>query len=287
MLPSKAFMPLWKITLSYDGTRFHGWQIQPGLPTVQGTLAAALERITGERCLPQGSGRTDAGVHALGQVASVALASPIPPANLKRALNGLLPASVRALSVEPQEPPFHARHSARAKTYEYRIFPRHPVTTGSSLAPPRACVEPGLCDPMRAPYVWDCPLALDLGALNAAAAAICGTHDFTSFAATGSTSCETGHEPAEPMPDYSAAPPTPCRTVTLSRWSMREDLLIYQVTGSGFLHHMVRNLVGTFVLAGAGRLAPDAIPRILAARARSAAGPTAPARGLFLLSVEY
>src|ERR1700678_3663328 len=119
-------MPLWKLILAYDGSPFHGWQVQPGLPTVQGTLATAIRHISGERVLPQGSGRTDTGVHALGQVASFTLAAPIPPANLLRALNNLLPSSIRVLTAEYATPGFHARHSSIAKTYEYRIFPLKP-----------------------------------------------------------------------------------------------------------------------------------------------------------------
>ncbi len=159
-------MPLWKTTLAYDGTPFHGWQVQPDLTTVQGTLAQAIQRITGETVLPQGSGRTDAGVHALAQVASFALDSPIPPANFHRALNHALPPSIRVLSIEHAPARFHARHSALRKTYEYRIHP-----SGS------------ICSPMLAPYVWACPFPLDLATLQQAATHILGTHDFASFAA--------------------------------------------------------------------------------------------------------
>ncbi len=267
-------MPLWKLTLSYDGTSFNGWQIQPDLPTVQGTLAAAIRHVTGEVVLPQGSGRTDAGVHALAQVASMALQCPIPAANLQRALNRLLPRSIRILAAEIAEPPFHARHSALRKTYQYRIFPS---TTNTEAV--------RICPPILAPYVWDYPLPLDVSALNRAAAYIMGRHDFTSFTAAGPEVSEK--IPAEPLTEYPSSAPTPYRIMHESSWTWQQDLLIYRVTGSGFLHHMVRNLVGTFVQAGAGRLSADAIPAILDARSRSAAGPTAPARGLFLVSVEY
>ncbi len=289
-------MRLWKLTLSYDGTSFHGWQIQPVLPTVQGTLAAAIEHITGESVLPQGSGRTDAGVHALGQVASVSLGCAIPGPNLQRALNRLLPASIRILSVEAVDPPFHARHSAVRKTYEYRIFPAATSLPTDLPAPEHRPQRPGaevasarICSPMLAPYVWDCPFPLDLGTLNEAASHILGRHDFTSFAAAGAElvegeaeGCGTALAPSPPNPS-----PDPCRTVEYSRWSWEGELLVYRITGSGFLHHMVRNLVGTFVQAAAGRSAAGSIPSILAARNRSAAGPTAPARGLFLVNVEY
>ncbi len=285
-------MPLWKTILSYDGTHLHGWQIQPSLPTVQGHLAGALARITGERVLPQGSGRTDAGVHALRQVASFALAAPIPAVNLHRALNRILPPSIRILSVEPAAPPFHARHSAVSKTYEYRIFPGRPLLLDPPILQQKVSPEPDrICSPMLAPFVWDCPFPLHLPSLQQAAAHILGTHDFTSFAAARSAALDPAsplRPPDDPLPSYPESPPTPCRTIFTSGWTQTPDgLLIYRVTGSGFLHHMVRNLVGSFVLAGSGRLAPECIPAILAAYDRSAAGPTAPARGLFLVEVHY
>ncbi len=252
----------WKLILSYDGTLFHGWQVQPNLPTVQGTLAAALLHITGETVLPQGSGRTDSGVHALGQVASVTLNCPIPPANLHRALNRALPESIRVLAAEHAQPDFHARHSARQKTYEYRILP-----------------APHICLPMEAPYVWahPQPLPLAIVKLQAAAHHIHGTHDFTSFAAV---------DPDRTARDEQDAPSN-IRTIVSSCWMHHDGQLIFRITGTGFLHHMVRNLVGTFAEVGSGRLAPNAIPMILAARNRAAAGPTAPARGLFLVEVTY
>jgi len=273
-------MPLWKTILSYDGTPFCGWQIQPGLPTVQGTLSQAIYRITGKSVLPQGSGRTDAGVHALAQVASFALDAPIPPANFHRALNRALPQSMRVLSIEHAPPNFHARHSVLRKTYEYRIYP-----TGS------------ICPPMLAPYVWACPFALDLARLQESAIAILGTHDFTSFSASDPDlttrtllieKAQIGNSELEFSDLASKNTVSPAtRTIYQSAWHEENGLLIYRVTGSGFLHHMVRNLVGTFVEAGCGRIPADSVPAILNARNRSAAGPTAPARGLFLMAVEY
>jgi tRNA pseudouridine38-40 synthase len=283
-------MSLWKLILTYDGTPFNGWQVQPSLPTVQGTLAQAIHHITGESVLPQGSGRTDAGVHALAQVASFSLAVPIPPANLHHALNRALPASIRILSAEIAPIGFHARHSARGKTYEYRI---------STAA---------ICSPMLAPYVWSYHLALDLSALERAAAHILGTHDFTSFAAsdpdltTRTASMKENEEegdekelgegnksgcPTSGPSDVGSQNTPATRIIHQSDWHQHEGLLIYRITGSGFLHHMVRNLVGTFAEAGSGRIAADSIPAILRARNRSAAGPTAPASGLFLVEVEY
>jgi tRNA pseudouridine38-40 synthase len=270
----------WKLTLAYDGTDFRGWQVQPGERTVQGELQAALGRITGESPLPQGSGRTDAGVHALGQVASFVLAAPIPPENLQRALNRTLPSSIRILETRLARSTFHARHSAVAKTYEYRVF--------------RDAIFP----PVLARYVYACPWPMDAEALQRSARAFEGEHDFMSFAATDSelTSRGPDSEPEQrPLPreGFQTEPPTAptVRRIFSSAWeesvSVDGRLLVYRVRGSGFLHHMVRNLVGTMLDVGRGRLNADQSPEILAARSRAAAGPTAPARGLFLYSVEY
>jgi len=261
----------WRLTLAYDGTDFQGWQIQPGQPTIQGELQAALGRITGETPLPQGSGRTDAGVHALAQVASFQLRAPIPAENLLRALNRTLPPSIRISEASTvRSTTFHARHSAIAKTYEYRII------RGSGGSP------------FLARYVYCCPWALDLAALQAAARAFIGEHDFQSFAATDPDFAQRSSDP--PTGSIESRGKT-IRTIYSSFWEERTseagDLLVYRVRGNGFLHHMVRNLVGTMLDAGRGQLSPDQIPAILAARSRSAAGPTAPARGLFLVSVDY
>src|SRR5277367_6559774 len=156
----------WKVVLAYDGSGFCGWQVQPNQPTIQGELSDAIERITGERVLPQGSGRTDAGVHALGQVASFRLGAPIPPPNLMRALNRTLPESIRVLSAEIAPAGFHARHSAREKTYEYRIF------------------RGVICPPSLARYVYAFNWPLDVEAMDKAARHVLGEHDFTSFAAS-------------------------------------------------------------------------------------------------------
>ena len=252
----------WKLTLAYDGTDFHGWQVQPGHSTVQGELARAIERVTGERVLPQGSGRTDAGVHALGQVASFAITAPIPSENLLRALNRVLPSSIRVLSAEHAAPAFHARHSARGKSYEYRIF------RGET------------CPPWLARYVYALPWTLNFEAMQQAAACVCGEHDFTSFAASDPDLNTRAEESITPVNNV--------RTIDRSEWLVSETgLWIYRVHGSGFLHHMVRNLTGTLLDAGRGHFSPEDIPQILAARSRSAAGATAPARGLFLVSVDY
>ena len=261
-------MTFWKILLSYDGTGFHGWQVQPGRATVQGTLAAALEKMTGERVLPQGSGRTDAGVHALGQVASFALEAEIPAENLLRAMNRSLPQSVRVLWVEEVGEGFHARHSAVRKSYEYRIFERRMEASDQEM----------ICSPLVAPYVWDCRWALQPELMVPAAAMLCGTHDFTSFGAS---------DPDMAQREEGVAGPNPVKTIFESTVMREDGLLLYRVTGSGFLHHMVRNIVGTLAEVGRGSLKVEEMERILAAKDRTAAGPTAPAQGLFLVGVEY
>lgn len=261
----------WKVTLAYDGSDFQGWQVQPGLPTIQGELQAALGRIVGETPLPQGSGRTDAGVHALAQVASFSLRAPIPAENLLRALNRTLRPAIRILNAEVVPARFHARHSAIAKSYEYRVF-RGP--------------DPS---PFLARFVYGCPWTLDLDLLQAAARCFVGERDFKSFAASDPDLAHRKAEPSAAQDDD--APDSTVRTIFSSTWELRTtndaELLVYRVRGDGFLHHMVRNLVGTMIDAGRGFLPLDRIPAIFAARARSAAGPTAPARGLFLHSVEY
>jgi tRNA pseudouridine38-40 synthase len=280
----------WKLTLSYNGSGFHGWQIQPGLTTVQGTLSEALARLTGEDVLPQGSGRTDAGVHALAQVASFQLVAPVPAANLKRALNRILPAGIRILSAEIVPPTFHARHSARGKTYEYRIFERRIRTRPGS--PP----EERICSPFLAPFVWDCRWPLSLEPMQQAAALLLGAHDFTSMAATDpdrSMRDDEDDDPLDPgtIPTRRPTKANPIKTITHAAWSREHigghGLLVYRVTGNGFLHHMVRNLVGTLVEIGRSSLEVSGLTRILHARDRSAAGPTAPARGLYLVEVHY
>jgi tRNA pseudouridine38-40 synthase len=266
----------WRVTLAYDGTDFQGWQIQPGYPTIQGELQAALFRITGESPLPQGSGRTDAGVHALAQVASFALNAPIPPENLHRALNRTLPPSIRVSEAKTaQSAAFHARHSAIAKTYEYRIH------RGAD------------CSPFLARYVYCFPQPLDFALLQASARQFLGEHDFESFAASDPDLAErcAGCDADGESEKTASRKESTVRTVFSSTWEQRAgeagDLLTYRVRGNGFLHHMVRNLVGTMLEVGRGQLLVDEIPKILAARSRSAAGATAPARGLFLVSVEY
>jgi tRNA pseudouridine38-40 synthase len=254
----------WKLTLAYDGTDFHGWQIQPVHVTIQGELANAVERVTGERILPQGSGRTDAGVHARAQVASFVLNAPIPPENLHRALNRTLPLAIRIMGAEHAAPEFHARHSVVAKTYEYRIF------------------RGEICPPWVSRYVYALNWPLSFENMQQAAELVVGRHDFTSFAANdpdrSARICDTDQD------DKAGN----VRTIfSSSFFSPENDLLVYRVRGDGFLHHMVRNLVGSFLDAGRGQIIPADITSILEQRTRSAAGATAPAQGLFLDSVEY
>jgi len=251
-----------RLILSYDGAEFAGWQVQPGRTTVQGALASAIGRLSGENVLPQGSGRTDAGVHALAQVASFASASAIPTENWLRALNDILPASIRVLEVTEAAPEFHARNSARAKTYRYRIH------------------RGAVCPPFLARYVWHYPYPLEESAMVAAAGVVVGEHDFTSFAAVDP-------ERVERMAAAENVTTSNVRTIFSSSWTREGEELIYTVRGSGFLHHMVRNLVGTFLLAGKGTVSLEDLRRILDARDRTAAGPTAPASGLYLVEVEY
>jgi tRNA pseudouridine38-40 synthase len=266
-----------KLILSYDGTDFAGWQVQPDAITVQGTLASAIGRITGEKVLPQGSGRTDAGVHALAQVATFATESSVPTANFVKALNDILPAAVRVLCVEEAAVDFHARHSARGKTYRYRIY------------------RGAICPPFLATYVWHYPYPLDEEAMARAAGIIEGEHDFTSFAAVdpekGNEDNHRDHPSARLMARSGAlqaeAAGGNVRSIFSSRWERTGDEFLYTVKGSGFLHHMVRNLLGTFILVGKGTLQADDVTRILEARDRSAAGATAPASGLYLVEVEY
>jgi len=241
-----------KLTLAYDGASFHGWQIQPNQPTIQAEVMRALEEVTDARTHVDASGRTDAGVHALAQVASFHTEARIPCENLVKALNRLLPSSIRVLAAEDVDHGFHARFQAKAKTYRYRIY------------------RGEICLPHLWPQVHQYPYPLDVEAMRRAAALFAGEHDFTSFAAT------------QELPEGSRV-----RTLYTSNLMQQEQELVYTVRGSGFLHRMVRNIVGTLMEIGKGNLRPEDVPRILEARDRTAAGPTAPAKGLWLVSVEY
>ncbi|WP_419806881.1 tRNA pseudouridine(38-40) synthase TruA [Terriglobus sp.] len=257
----------WRLLLRYDGSDFHGWQVQPGLRTVQGELQRVLRKVVGETVLPQGSGRTDSGVHADGQVVSVRLQAAIPPERLLRALNRKLPGSVRVMSAEIAADSFHARGDVAWKLYTYRIFQRRLPSDAAER----------ICPPLLARAVWDCHWPLLLSRMRQAEADVVGTHDFTSFAASDpDASARRAMEAASTV-----------RTIFTSEWTEENGLLVYRVAGGGFLHHMVRNLVGTFVEIGTGRRPGGSLPGVLAARDRAAAGITAPPQGLSLTRVVY
>jgi tRNA pseudouridine38-40 synthase len=243
-----------RITISYDGTDYHGWQVQPGLATIQGTIEAALAEIEGVPVHVDASGRTDAGVHALAQVAAFALANPIPVENLRKAMNRLLPRDIRVLDAAEAPEDFHPRYAAVAKTYEYRIL--------------RAEV----CSPFERRYVHHHPYPLDEKRIADLAPLLEGEHDFSAFAASDERD-ELGLSKVRRI--YSSVA---CR---------HGDRLVYRVRGSGFLKHMVRNIVGALLEAGKGNLQRDDVLARLEPGCAIPAGPTAPARGLFLISVEY
>jgi tRNA pseudouridine38-40 synthase len=234
-----------RVTLSYDGTDFHGWQIQPGLPTVQGCLEEIVGGLEGRPVHVEGSGRTDAGVHALAQVAAFTITNPIPVGNLLRAVNRLLPPAIRVLEASEVHGDFHPRFDSIAKTYRYTMF--------------RAAV----CSPFDWRYVHHYPYPLKEAAMVTAARGFEGEHDFTVHAAS----------------DEDAKDKSKVRTIFSSELQREGDLLVYTVRGSGFLKHMVRNIVATLIEVGRGNLDPaDVLHRC---------GHTAPAKGLMLISVEY
>ncbi len=247
-----------KLVLAYDGTAYHGWQVQPQHPTLQRTLHQTLWRVLGGPMQPpEASGRTDAGVHAMGQVVTFRTDKPIPAANLVMALNDVLPSDVRVLSAEDVGPDFHPRDCAKAKTYRYRLL------------------RSEICSPFLARFVTHYPYPLDEDAMTAAAALIEGEHDFTSFAAV---------DPEKGIDDQDRSK---VRTIFSSTWRRDGQELVYEVRGSGFLHHMVRNLVGTFLLLGRGTISAKDLKRILDLKDRSTAGPTVGPEGLYLVNVEY
>lgn len=243
-----------KLTLQYDGTAFVGWQRQAGGTSVQGLLEEALSRIERSPVTVYGAGRTDAGVHAFGQVASAQLATALEGVTLRRALNAVLPPDVRVTAVEDQPAGFHARFSARGKLYEYQI------------------VNAPFVSPFLHRYAWHVIPELDLDAMRAGAAALVGRHDFAAYQGAGSSAGATE------------------RTIERLQWELGggpSRPLTMQVEGDGFLRHMVRNIVGTLAEVGLGRWPPGQVATILASRDRTQAGPTAPAHGLFLVRVLY
>jgi tRNA pseudouridine38-40 synthase len=240
-----------KCVIAYDGTAWKGWQRQVNGPAIQAAIEDAFVPLIGEAPTVTGAGRTDSGVHALGQVASVRVSSELPVDAIRRALNMRLPPDIRILSVEDASPDFHARFDAVGKTYRYRLV------TGE------------LVSPFDRWFVWHLPARLDTVAMREAAAHLCGRHDFASFQAAHGSITDT------------------TRTVTRLDLHPAGEGLVVEVHGDGFLRHMVRIMVGTLVDVGTGRRQPASIPGLIRARDRQQAGETAPALGLTLVSVDY
>lgn len=240
-----------KCVIAYDGTAYQGWQRQASGASIQAAIEDAFVPLLGEAPTVTGAGRTDAGVHALGQVASVRVDSRLPVDAIRRALNVRLPPDVRILSVEDAAQAFHARFDAVGKTYRYRIVTAEVVS------------------PFDRWFVWHLPARLDAGAMREAAAGLVGRHDFAAFQSAHSSVTET------------------VRTVTRVDLHPTGDGLLVETHGDGFLRHMVRAMVGTLVDVGAGRRDPASMPSILRSRDRARAGDTAPASGLTLVSVDY
>ena len=251
-----------KLTLSYDGADFHGWQLQPGLATIQGAVTEAARQITQENIFIQGASRTDAGVHALGQVAHFKTQSQLPATEIQRALNALLPPAIRIVAAEEVGPDFHARWQAQDKTYRYRIY------RGQVLPP---------FDYRRA-FHYSGPL--DETAMAEAARLFEGEHDFTTFAASSGSEDDDREREMTRVIHSSEIIRDPAR-------DPERDEIAYVVRGRSFLRYMVRKIVGTLLEVGKGRLAPADIPQIFEARDRSRSGPTVPAEGLYLVALEY
>jgi tRNA pseudouridine38-40 synthase len=247
-----------KITIAYDGTDFHGWQMQSGKPTIQGEIVKVLQQLTQEQIILHGAGRTDAGVHALGQVGSFRTQSGLSAQDFQRALNALLPSAIRIVAAEEVGPNFHARWSAIGKTYRYRLY--------------RGRVVP----PALWRYVLHYPFPLDEDAMRIAASRFVGPHDFASFAAS------TGSEDDD-------RERSTVREIYASELARSEDgeELVYTVRGRSFLRYMVRKMVGTLLDVGRSKLVPDDILRLYQLRDRSKSGPTVPPQGLIMVAVEH
>jgi tRNA pseudouridine38-40 synthase len=251
-------MRYFKLTIAYDGTDFHGWQIQLNKPTIQGEIVNVLRRITQENVQLHAAGRTDAGVHALGQVGSFRTQSALSAGEFQRALNALLPPTIRITAAEEVGPDFNARWSARGKIYRYRLY--------------RGKVVP----PMLWRYVLHYPFPLDEDAMRDAAARFVGVHDFASFAAS------TGSE----EDDKERSTDREIFSTELARSPDGEEL-VFTVRGRSFLRYMVRKMVGTLLDVGRGKLKPDDIDRLYELKDRSKSGPTVPPQGLCMVSVEH
>ncbi len=241
-----------KMIIEYDGTAYSGWQIQNDVPTIQGEIENALRRITGQTLRVTGSGRTDAGVHALGQTAGFVCETELPVQKLQKGLNSLLPPDIVIHSLEKVPASFHPRYDAVSKVYRYRILNR--PWSGA----------------IGRQYCWHLRHPLDIDAMGNAAGCIVGTHDFKAFEGSGSPRAST------------------VRHVFRASVEPREsDFLIFEIEANGFLRFMVRNIVGTLVEAGLSKRSAADLKRILASRDRNQAGPTAPPQGLFLVRVIY
>ena len=247
-------MPVVRLIIEYDGTAYHGWQRQSAAATIQGTVESMIHRISGERPSLVGSGRTDAGVHALAQTAHFKTESSLTPDAWCRALNALLPADIKVIAVDFVPASFHARFSAVRKRYRYRILNR-PVPS-----------------PLERMTSWHVPSRLNLSAMRRAAAALIGTHDFRAFEASD--------------PSHRAARDTHCR-LTLCAIHRQGDLVVIEIESDRFLKYMVRNVVGTLVEIGLARRPAGELGTILASSDRRRAGVTAPAHGLTLIAVRY
>jgi tRNA pseudouridine38-40 synthase len=275
-------MPSFKVVLAYDGTEFVGWQRQASGESIQGVLEEALRSFDDRDVTVIGAGRTDAGVHALGQVAAFSLRNTIDAETLARALNAKLPDTIRVLSACEVAETFNPRYDARAKTYRYLIW------NGPALSP------------FERRYAWHVPVALDAGAMDAAARRLEGRHDFAAFQAAGSDVETTVRTMASSRVLSAKLSTTEDTEDTGEKSSSRRsfdlgvpralrggELISYEVTGDGFLRHMVRAVVGTLVEIGRGRRPVEWIDEVIASRDRTAAGPTVPATGLFLVGVDY
>jgi tRNA pseudouridine38-40 synthase len=240
-----------KLVLEYCGTRYHGWQVQPTAPSVQDCVERCLTKMTNGPVRLHAAGRTDAGVHALGQVAHFDTLSALALPALQRGLNSLLPTDIAVLQVAEVPMDFHARYSARQKTYAYVVHNQ----------PQRSAFS--------APYVWHIPQPLDVTAMHSATQVLLGQHDFSAFRAA------------------SCAARSPVRCLSRLAVKYRAGRIFLVMRADGFLQHMVRNIVGTLVEVGRGKLPPEMMTTILQSRQRQYAGPTAPPQGLFLVRVCY
>ena len=256
-------MPSFKITLAYDGTGFVGWQRQANGVSIQALIEDALRALDGRDVTVTGAGRTDAGVHALGQVATCTIARDLKPAALVGALNAHLPQAVRVLAAGEVPPSFHPRFEARAKTYRYRLW------------------NSDVMNPFERAYAWHVPGPLDIAAMGAAARLVEGRHDFAVFQAAGSSVVTTERE------IFVSTVSTAVDTADTQGKAVSPELIVYEVTGTGFLRHMVRIIVGSLIEIGRGRQPVGWMAGAIALRDRASAGPTAPPHGLFLVRVDY